>query len=259
MHESVPLSSEFGVELRGLDPRLIPLEYASLFRQVFLSARIVLLRGCELTEDDNVRLTETLGLASSNLKSKKKFSYVSNVLDEGMLGDGELPLHSDFMFTERPLKAISLYATGVPAHGGETVFADVTLAYRRLPEALKMRIAGLQARHVANYGASRPKFDSTARETLFAIHPLVWHNPETRQPVLFASRLMTESIIGLNAGQSEALLQELFGYIEDPKYQYVHKWRVGDYLVWDNRCLQHSRRDFAPTEGRTLRRVPISG
>ena len=254
-----PLTPWFGVELRGIDPHHVQSEEASAFREAFLGARIVLLRGCDLTDDANVRLTESLGQATTNKQSGHKFSYVSNVHPEGLLGDGALVLHSDFAFMERPARAIALYAMSVPAAGGETVFVDLAHAYRRLPEPLKRRIAGLQARHVINYGTGRPAFDPDAPGAMMAIHPLVWEPPQARAPVLFASRAMTDTIVGMRADESESLLQELFAHIEDERYQYVHQWRTGDYLVWDNRCLQHARRDFASTEGRTLRRVVIQG
>jgi taurine dioxygenase len=251
-----PLTPWFGVELRGIDPYAASGE---TFREAFFGARMVLLRGCDLTDNANVRLTEFLGLATTNKQSGRKFSYVSNVHPDGLLGDGPLVLHSDFAFMERPVLAIALYAMSVPTAGGETVFVDLAHAYLRLPEPLKRRIAGLKARHVINYGTGRPTFDPGATGAMMAVHPLAWEPPRARAPVLFASRVMTESIVGMSAAESESLLEELFAHIEDPRYQYVHQWRTGDYLVWDNRCLQHARRDFAATAGRTLRRVVIQG
>jgi taurine dioxygenase len=256
---AVPLTPAFGVELRGLDPNRLDAAQASVFREAFLRDRIVLLRGCELAEESNVRLTESLGPATTNATSGQRFSYVSNVHPEGLLGEGQLPLHADFMFMEQPALAISLYAMVLPVHGGETIFADAAAAYRRLPEALKKRIAGLHARYVTNYTDGRPTFDPHAPGAMMAIHPLAWQPPQARCPVLYASKLMTESIVGMSADESEALLQELFAHVEDPRVQYVHRWQPGDYLVWDNRCLQHARRDFASPDARTLRRVVISG
>jgi taurine dioxygenase len=142
------------------------------------------------------------------------------------------------------------------------MFVDAGAAYQRLPERLKARIAGLTARHMANYsadydGAKRPVYEPGARIKA-RNQPVVWTHPQTGQPILFVSRQLTESIIGLPHAESEALLEELFGYIEDPAHAYTHAWRVGDYLVWDNRQLQHARRDFDPTQKRALRRVPIA-
>ncbi|MGE0386339.1 MAG: TauD/TfdA dioxygenase family protein [Gammaproteobacteria bacterium] len=263
--ELVPVHPDMGVEIRGADPHALLDRGGEAFRRAFLDHRLVLLRGVDLGEDLQVRLTELLGevsFASPNMKGGRKFSLISNQHTDGKIGDGELLFHADLMFMPAPLRAIALYAMVVPSSGGETVFSDGTAAYARLPAALKKRIEGLQARHVANYGAfdgaSRPRYDPQARKSFAAIHPLVWPHPQTGRPILFACRLLTESIIGLPADEGEALLQELFTYVEDPAHHFVHAWRAGDYLVWDNCALQHSRRPFDPAEPRAMRRVPIA-
>jgi len=259
-------ASEFGVELEGLNWEGVELsaQDKAAFLTAFDTHRLVLIRDCELSDEQQVALTEALGVVSSaspTMRQDQKLSYVSNTLDKGILRDGELLFHADFMFMERPLKAIALYALEVPAQGGETVFADASLAYQQLPTELKTRIAGLEARHVANYGAfdgsARPSFDPTAAKQLSFVHPVVWTHPKSGQPVLFVSPLLTESVVGMTHDDSEELLETLFGYIE--RAQYVHQWQVGDYLVWDNQALQHSRRVFDPTERRSLRRVAIAG
>jgi taurine dioxygenase len=225
----------------------------------------VLIRDVELSDDAGTTLTELLGpvsFASPVMREgrTRKYSFIGNVHSEGKLRDGELLFHSDHTFLPNPLKAISLYSLAAPSKGGETVFANAGAAYRRLPEDLKRRIADLKARHIASYSAfegdTRPKFNADGRDKI-AIHPVVWRHPESGAPILLVSRLLTESIMDMPFEESEALLNELFAYIEDPAWHYVHRWKVGDYLVWDNRQLQHSRRDFDPTEKRALRRVPI--
>src|ERR1700730_6511587 len=109
----VTLTSAFGVEMNGWDPRYLDPEDASLFRKAFADHGLVLIRDCELSEDQNVALTETLGavfFASSNVKGARKFSHVSNVHADGTLREGAIPFHADYMFMECPHKALSLYA-----------------------------------------------------------------------------------------------------------------------------------------------------
>ena len=266
MYEFIPLSPEIGVEIRGFNPRDLTPESAQVFRDAFLKSHMVILRDPDLSDEDGVKLTELLGEVSfqspvMKAGGERKFSFISNQHSDGKLRDGELLFHSDHTFFEWPLKAISLYSLAAPTVGGETVFSNAGAAYRRLPEGLKAKVEGLQARHMASYGAfegdSRPRFDPSSKAKVH-VHPVVWRHPDTGVKILFVSRLLTESIIGLDHEESEALLQELFSYIEDPNYVYVHKWQVGEYMVWDNRQLQHSRRDFDPSEKRALRRVPIS-
>lgn len=265
-YEIVPLAEELGCEIRGLDPAELDNDKIAAFLDAFEKHHLVLLRGLDLTPEQQTALTETLGEVSfeSPVMKKggeRKFSFIGNQHNDGTLRDGELLFHSDHTFFEYPLKAIALYSLAAPSKGGETVFTNAAGAYRRLPQDLKDRIANLEARHIASYGAfegdARPRFDPNSKAKV-AVHPVVWAHPDTGEKILFVSRLLTESILGMEHEESEALLEELFQYIEDPAYQYAHEWKVGDYLVWDNRQLQHSRRDFDPTENRALRRVPIA-
>jgi taurine dioxygenase len=265
-YEFVPLAEELGCEIRGLDPTSLDDEKAQAFRDAFAKYHLVLLRGIDLSEEQQTKLTETLGDVSfeSPVMKKggdRKFSFIGNQHNDGTLRDGELLFHSDHTFFKNPLKAIALYSLAAPSKGGETVFTNAAAAYRRLPQALKDRIDNLEARHIASYGAfegdARPRFDPNTKAKV-AIHPVVWAHPESGEKILFVSRLLTESILGMEHEESEALLEELFSYIENPAYIYAHQWQVGDYLVWDNRQLQHSRRDFDPTEKRAMRRVPIA-
>lgn len=265
-YELVPLSEELGVEIRGLDPTKLDDEAVQTFRDAFARYHLVLLRGVDLDEEQQTKLTETLGEVSfdSPIMKKggdRKFSFIGNQHSDGHLRDGELLFHSDHTFFKSPLKAIALYSLAAPSKGGETVFTNAAAAYRRLPEALKEKIRGLDARHIASYGAfegdARPRFDPTSKAKV-AVHPVVWKHPDSGEDILFVSRLLTESILGMPHEESEALLEQLFTYVEDPQYHYAHAWKVGDYLVWDNRVLQHSRRDFDPSEKRAMRRVPIA-
>jgi taurine dioxygenase len=264
--EFTSLHPDLGMQIQGFDIEHLGDAEIAAFRSAFDEHHLVLLRGVDLSEQQQTRLTELLGEVSfeSPVMKKggeRKFSFIGNQHSDGTLRDGELLFHSDHTFFKLPLKAIALYSLAVPSQGGETVFANAARAYQRLPQALKDRIAGLQARHVANYGTfdgeARPRFDPASRAKV-AVQPLVWRHPDSGEKILFVSRLLTESILDMPYAASEALLQELFIYIEDPAHLYVHQWRVGDYLVWDNRQLQHSRRDFDPNEKRALRRIPIA-
>lgn len=261
-----PMSAEFGVEVHGLEPNRLDEHAATTVRDAFAAHHLVLLRNVALSEDENTALTEVLGPVSYSSPvmregGQRKFSYVSNRHEDGKLGHGELWFHSDHTFFEWPLKAISLYALAAPSHGGETLFADAGAAYRRLPENLKQRIHGLRARHVGSYrafvGDRRPRFDADGKD-YSSIHPLVWQHPDSGEPILFVNRLLTYRIEGLSQDASERLLQELFAVIEDPAHVYTHRWAAGDYLVWDNRQLQHARGAFDPGQARALRRVPIA-
>ena len=91
------------------------------------------------------------------------------------------------------------------------------------------------------------------------MHPIVIRHPATGRPALFVNRLMTDLIVGMPRAESDALLERLFQYIEQPDHVYEHAWRVGDALIWDNLATLHARTDFDPKERRALRRTAIRG
>ena len=134
------------------------------------------------------------------------------------------------------------------------------LAYERLPEDVKERLAGLHARHVydaANdYGTRRFRL-ADVPDGLTAVHPIVLTHPHTGRPILFVNELMTDSIVELPPDRGEALLQQLFAAFDDPDITYRHRWQLGDLVVWDNLALQHGRTEIPVGQRRSLRRVQI--
>jgi taurine dioxygenase len=91
------------------------------------------------------------------------------------------------------------------------------------------------------------------------IHPLVIKHPETGEPALFTSRLMSHHIDGMDLEKSEVILNALFDHAESPDFIYEHIWEVGDLVMWDNYASQHARTNFDAAETRILRRVSVAG
>jgi alpha-ketoglutarate-dependent taurine dioxygenase len=262
--ETLQLSPNLGVEIVGLNLEALSERDEAAIRETFIDHSLILIRGLQPSPDDQLRVTEAIGPVSNAdaiMKDGRKFTHISNQHADGRLPEGELLYHADHMFLDKPLRAISLYALEAPNVGGETIFLNAAKAYAELPDRLKQRIAGLNARHVYDYDANRG--DASANSDVRsdnmdeAVHPLVWTPPSSDEPVLFLSRLFTVGIVGMEEAESKELLNELFDYMDNRGADYVHKWQPGDLIVWNNRMLQHARNDFAPTEKRALRRVPI--
>jgi taurine dioxygenase len=154
-----------------------------------------------------------------------------------------------------------LYAIEIPAEGGNTLFANAYAAYEALPDEVKRRIEGRKAVQVYDYGGGvldRKHMVEPQAGMSFA-HPVARTHPATGRKALYVNRLMTHHIEGLPRQESEALLGLMFDTLERPEFVYEHRWRVGDLLLWDNRCTLHARRDFDPDESRWMRRVTIRG
>lgn len=189
---------------------------------------------------------------------------VSNIKENGQyIGaspKGALTFHSDSAFDEIPAKASLLYGIELPKVGGDTLFVDMGEVYDSLDQETRNRIADLWA---VNYHLpSLPLDPSQSEEARMrtarrAAHPMVIAHPETGLPVLYVNRHMSREIVGMDKVEADALLEELFARIEEPRFRYAHKWRKRDLVVWDNRRVQHGRSDFDENERRLLRRFAI--
>jgi taurine dioxygenase len=154
--------------------------------------------------------------------------------------------HSDVSFRARPASASLLYAIEIPESGGDTLFADMTAAYAGLPEAMKARLAGLEAVHDFQLAArSSGTYDAAQLEARDfdgqnrAVHPVVVTHPETGARALFVNPGFTATVVGLAPGDSAALLAGLQAHAIRPEYVTRQTWRLGDLAIWDNRSLMH--------------------
>jgi taurine dioxygenase len=261
-----PLSPAAGAEITGIDLREeLDDESWRGIERAWRAHHLLLFRNQELSAEQQVAFCRRFGPVSrqgGNMQHGRDYMHISNTVAGGALPNGELLFHSDHAFFETVMKGIALYAVEVPGHGGDTLFANAELAYEHLPETLKRRIAGLQARHVYDYarqsGDRRVTIDELGEKAVQAVHEVAWPHPETGRKILFVNEFMTHEIVGLPRAESEELLALLLGYIRDRRVIYQHEWRLGDLVIWDNRSLQHARSNFDPGEKRTLRRVPIA-
>ncbi|MGE0385547.1 MAG: TauD/TfdA dioxygenase family protein [Gammaproteobacteria bacterium] len=183
----------------------------------------------------------------------------SNDPTVGAQGSIALAFHSDLAFAPEPDLGASLYALDLVPDVSSTSFASALNAYAKLPAALKARIAGLEALSVFPIDQTRRNRAAGLRpEDPRSAHPVAWTHPVTGQPLLYLTQMQTDCILGLPEAESEALIEELFGYLFAPDNILEHRWRVGDLVVWDNRATQHGRRDVSQVGIRTMRRISIS-
>jgi len=201
------------------------------------------------------------------LPAHPEMNVISNIKAEdgvpiGGLGDGEAIWHADMTYVETPPMAAILHALELPHSGGDTYWANMYLAYEALPISLKRQIENREAVHDATYnsaGMLRKGYKelSDPREAPGARHPLVRTHPETRRRCLFLGRRRNSYIVGLSLADSEALLDELWAHATQPQFVFRQQWRVGDVLVWDNRCTLHRRDPFDPGARRLMHRTQI--
>lgn len=230
--------------------------------ELYNAHHLLLFRRQTFSEDQQVAFSKLFGPIShrSPAMKTKDTALVSNVAPGGVLGDGELLFHSDNTFFQHPLKAIGLYAMEVPSVGGDTLFSNAHLVYEALPAEVKKRLEGLTSLQTFDYNGDynkRSTLEAVPPDAPVAQHPLLWTNPITGRIALFLSEHTTVRIDGIGRDEEDALIALLRGYIEDPRFCYRHKWTVGDFVFWDNICLQHARETFDRAQARTLRRTPV--
>jgi len=190
------------------------------------------------------------------------------VMHNGDLGSAEVVWHSDNSYTEVPPAGSMLYSVVIPTNGGgDTFFNNQYLAYEELPDDLKHAIAGRSQRHDASRnsaGVLRPtvKLPATPEEVPGPVHPLVRVHPVTGKRALYLGRRRdwpSNYILGMPNDESEKLLDRLWAHATQPKYAWEHKWRVGDLVLWDNRCAMHYRTEVDVTQARVLYRTVVNG
>ncbi len=271
----VPLTKHIGAEIRGIDLREKPsAETVQAIYQAWLDHLVLIFPGQELSQEDLIRATGFFGEISALSRPPKYFPkgyskllpgimMISNIRENGepigALPDGEMMFHHDMIHAEVPSKATLLYSMEIPSSGGNTLFASGYAAYDTLDPAIRARLEGKKALHHYNYG-STIRGDNRGTEAFAEReHPVFRTHEDTGRKAIYVNRLMTVKVLDMPEDESERLLNAVYDHAERQEFVYEHVWRVGDLLLWDNRCSSHARTDFPSTERRLMLRTTVQG
>jgi taurine dioxygenase len=266
-----------GAEVRGVDLKeLNEFQFVAL-KRAWHGHQVILVRGQTLSDQDLIAFSRRFGeldwapvqeTGRRFVEGLPEIYIVSNVTVDGQpigsLGAGEAVWHTDMSYLDVPPMASMLFALEVPQSGGNTSFCSMYAIYDALPGALKRRIANLKIKHDGTYnsgGYLRQGVTATddPRTSPGAAHPLVCTHPDTGRRMLYLGRRRNAYLMGLELADSEALLDELWSYVERPEFAWEHVWRVGDLVLWDNRCTMHRRDPFDASARRIMHRTQIKG
>jgi taurine dioxygenase len=273
----VPTGAALGAEVRGVDLRDLDDAAFAAIHRAWIDHQVLLFRGQRLNDSDLIAFSRRFGgldIAPVQENGRRfvqghpEIYVVSNVVENGVaigsLGAGEAVWHTDMSYLEHPPKASMLYAIEVPPTGGNTGFASMYAAYEALPPALRQRALGLRVKHDGTYNSG-----GYVREGVMAIddpiaatgtfHPLVCTHPDSGRRCLYLGRRRNAYIEGLPLAESEALLDEIWRYATDEALSWYNQWRVGDLVLWDNRCTMHRRDPFDPSSRRIMHRTQVKG
>jgi taurine dioxygenase len=266
------LGAQIGAEIHGVDVKTLDdANFATIYR-AWLDCNVLVVPGQELEIDDFLAYSRRFGLVHPHpskmtrhpdypeitLLGVNKFG-ADGALDMAIYRRGAEGWHTDGAYDQEPFKATQLYAIAVPSTGGDTLFASMYAAYDALPPRLRQRLQGRLGAFA--YGGRRKAtalLNEEDRDWKPVFHPIIRTHPETGRQALYFDPGKILNIEGLDAAESDALIEELEGYMVQPDSQYRHTWRKGDIVIWDNRCSYHKAAgDYPPEEDRIHWRVSI--
>ena len=179
------------------------------------------------------------------------------------IANGAEDFHSDVSCDIEPPLGTMLQLHVLPECGGDTMFANMYLAYEALSKPMQVFLGGLKASHESEHfykGRYQNKNEvDRNKEYPSAIHPIIRTHPETGKKAIYVNKFFTTRIEGLADQESKLILDYLFTHIEKTEFQIRYKWNKNDMAFWDNRCTIHKALwDYFPNE-RKGRRVTING
>ena len=175
--------------------------------------------------------------------------------------------HSDTAYLEKPPMGAVLYARELPPLGGDTLFANMALAYEALSPGMRTLLDGLRAvNSAAKPEAASGRSDRRAERptdrdagSVHAVHPVVRTHPETGRRALYVSRGHTVRFDGWTEAESRPLLELLFAHQLRPEFACRLRWAAGSLAVWDNRAAQHYAVNDYHGERRVMHRIVLAG
>jgi taurine dioxygenase len=268
-----PLTNHTGAEVIGLDfTQPIDIETRVTLNRAFAERHVLVMRDQHFTPEQFKAAAQLFGELQPHDKRERHVAghpdveYISNdeIADGKRIIPGET-FHTDHSNHPRPPKATTLFAVELPTSGGDTQYVNMHDAYDDLAEDTKQKIEGLKAVHVYQSKYSPRllgKISEESRRNLPppGIHPLVRTHPENGRKALFLNPVRMESIIGMEDKQALALIDELMRHATQKKYEYRHRWRHGDWVLWDNRSVMHQANpDYDMAQRRYLYRLMLKG
>lgn len=244
-------------------------------RRAFLEHQVLVFPGIDATPEGQVAFARRFGPVQVHVMdeyhagSHPELYTLSNLGADGRpTGEhpdrGTLYWHTDASWARRTGLATCMYATAMPAEGGETHFCDMYTAWERLPERLREKVEGRRAVHSLPFSRTRRHGGGTMtdaqRDAAPPVdHPIVRTHPETGRRCLFLGD-HAETVRGMDYAEGRALVEEVNAAAVGAGDVYRHRWRPRQFVVWDNRCLLHRATGYdCAGEARVVRRCTVIG
>ena len=277
------VGDKFAGEVTGIDlTKPLSTESVSAIHDGMDEYAVLFFRGQPLTADEQLAFSKQLGeiehAIGTSLRDDKDARLPTTFADVSNLDRDERPFdindrrrlfaignrlwHSDSSFKVIPAKYSILHAISIPSRGGNTEFAHMPSAYDALDEEIKGEIDDLICEHSQIFSRQQVGFTELTKEEIERFEPvrqrLIRRHPKTGRKSLYLSS-HAGRIDGLSVPDAKLLLLDLVNHATQKKFVYIHKWQVGDLVMWDNRQTMHRVRPFPVNEPRDMRRTTIVG
>jgi taurine dioxygenase len=266
------LSGALGAEISGVDLKDTSLKNFEIINNLLLEHKVIFFRRQNITPEEQLTLASRFGPIEQHayVKGLDDYPEIVRIIkkpdEKNQWGEN---WHSDVSYNVKPTKAVILKSIKIPPVGGDTMFANMELAWETLDESIKEKIKNKKAIHsslgakffIEDYKAmeSNGNYDEYSNE-----HPIVRTHPETRKKILFVNWTYTKKIIDMDKKESDEILNEIFKHQARLDFTCRFQWTENAVAIWDNRSVQHyAIADFFPGRGlgheRIMDRIAVQG
>jgi taurine dioxygenase len=263
------IAGALGAEIHGVDLAAPSEAEISFIRKAWLEHLVLFFRDQPLSPEAYMAFARRLGkpIEYPFVKGIAGFPEIIEVkkLEHEKVNFGGI-WHSDTAYLDEPPMASMLLAREIPPYGGDTLFANMYMAYESLSPALQEMLSRMKAVNssskadVSRTREDRIKTDGRETSKTFeAEHPVVRTHPETGRKALYVNVAHTARFAGMTEEESAPLLNYLFQHQVKPEFTCRFAWRVGSIALWDNRCAQHNPVNDYHGYRRLMHRITLAG
>ena len=266
------LSGALGAEISGVNLQDTSDKNFEVINNLLLEHKVIFFRNQNITEEEQLKLASHFGPIERHayVKGLDLYPEIVRIIkkpnEKNQWGEN---WHSDVSYNLKPTKAVILKSIKIPPVGGDTMFANMELAWETLDEKIKDKIKGKKALHsslgaeffVDNYEGmeGNGNHDEYSNE-----HPIVRTHPDTGKKILFVNWTYTKNIVGMDKKESDEILSKIFKHQARLDLTCRFQWTENAVAIWDNRSVQHyAIADFFPGRGlgyeRIMDRIAIQG
>jgi len=266
------LSGALGGEVSGINLKDNSEKNFKVINNLLLEHKVIFFRNQKISSEEQLALASLFGPIEQHayVKGLSQYPEIVRIIkkpnEKNQWGEN---WHSDVSYNVKPTKAVILKSIKIPPVGGDTMFANMELAWETLDVSIKEKIKNKKAIHsslgakffIEDYKAmeSNGNYDEYSNE-----HPIVRTHPETRKKILFVNWTYTKKIVGMDKKESDEILNEIFKHQARLDFTCRFQWTENTVAIWDNRSVQHyAIADFFPGRGlgheRIMDRIAIEG